>query len=206
MLERRSEARFCLTQEQDHDQRFKLLIETFFSDFLELVVPEHAKRLQLDTVEFLKQEHYTDVPQGEHRELDIIAKVRAGSEVELVLVHIEVERVYRAEFAERFWRYFAQLYLRHGLSILPIVLFLRGGPADVTLGKWDALFLEQRILTFEYWSMGLSKADAEKYLAKPQLLAYALAALMRFTGGSQAQHKLACMKQIATAKTANSCC
>jgi hypothetical protein len=48
-----------MTEEsEDHDQRFKVLLETFSSDFVHIVAPNHAARLSLERAELLKQEVY----------------------------------------------------------------------------------------------------------------------------------------------------
>jgi hypothetical protein len=186
-----------MTEEsEDHDQRFKVLLETFFSDFVQIVAPNHAARLSLERTEFLKQEVYTDVPQGEKRYLDLVAKVPdLNNQEELVLVHVEVEGQFRSGFSSRIWRYYLQLQLRHSLPILPIVVFLKGGPPGLQQAARRELFFEEEITLFRYYSLGLSSAEAEAYLARPEPLAWALAALMSFNG-SEAQHKLDCMKRL----------
>jgi hypothetical protein len=49
----------------DHDQLFKQLIGTFFLDFLDLFVPELAVNIDRDNLEFLPQEYFTDIVEGE---------------------------------------------------------------------------------------------------------------------------------------------
>ena len=45
----------------DHDQIFKRLIEAFFREFMELFCPDEAQLIDFTRVEFLRQEHFTDV-------------------------------------------------------------------------------------------------------------------------------------------------
>ncbi len=59
----------------DHDQIFKRLIEAFFREFMELFCPNEARVIDFSNVEFLRQEHFTDVKRGLRRRLDLVAKV-----------------------------------------------------------------------------------------------------------------------------------
>jgi hypothetical protein len=49
----------------DHDQLFKQLISTFFLEFLDLFAPELAVNIDQDNLEFLPQEYFTDIIEGE---------------------------------------------------------------------------------------------------------------------------------------------
>ena len=48
----------------DHDQIFKQLIESFFREFLELFCPDEARLVNFKEVQFLREEHFTDVKRG----------------------------------------------------------------------------------------------------------------------------------------------
>jgi len=57
----------------DHDQIFKGLIEAFFREFMELFCPGEAQVMDFGRVEFLREEHFTDVQAGTRRRLDLVA-------------------------------------------------------------------------------------------------------------------------------------
>src|SRR4051794_6367563 len=95
---------------KDNDQLLKRLLKEFFEDFVTLVAPEEAKHLALAKREMLEQEQFTDLPRGDRRTLDLVAKVpRKGVGAELVLLHVEIEGVARSVMAERMFEYFMQL-------------------------------------------------------------------------------------------------
>lgn len=146
---------------EDHDQRFKQLLEIFWDDLLSIVVPQHAARLRGVEPEFLRQEHFTDLLQGERRTLDLVAKMSSRGEDGIVLVHVEVESKYRSEFPERMWHYFMQLHLRHQMPVLPLALYLKGGPPGLQRTEHRAATLGETVSTFSYFSLGLSGASAE---------------------------------------------
>jgi hypothetical protein len=190
-----------------HDQLFKQLLEALLGDFLELVVPHLAPRLDVGRRRFLSNETFTDQPQGEHRVLDLVAEIpsrdadgteddgAAGSE--LVLVHVEIERDWSAAMGERLWDYTRTLVLRHDRPVLPMVLYLRGGPPGATRETVHRNFLGEVTETFHYYSLGLSGVSADEYVELPQPLAWALAALMKTPETwSPAEHQLACLEPI----------
>ena len=117
----------------DHDQHFKQLLQTCFADLVRIVAPRIAPKLQLDRPTFLDSELFTDVRDGEHRRLDLVAQVPSiRGDPELVLVHVEVEAQARRRMGLRLFDYAMQLWLRHRRPIVPIVVYLRGGKPDVT--------------------------------------------------------------------------
>src|SRR5437870_1734967 len=78
----------------DHDQLIKSLIKSFFKEYLELFFPDLARRLYLDSpqfpVEFIDKEHFTDIPKGRRRTVDILARVWTVDEMfETILIHSE---------------------------------------------------------------------------------------------------------------------
>ena len=82
-----------------HDQLFKHVPRAFFAEFLRLFDPETAARLDLDTLEFRDTEAFTDIPQGERRVADLVVQVRTVEGIlELVLIHVEVQREREARF------------------------------------------------------------------------------------------------------------
>ena len=86
-----------------HDQVFKDLIGTFLPDFLILVAPEPAGRLDLSRWKFLDKEVFTDWPKGSRRELDLLAEVPlAGRADRTALVHVEIEARSQPQMGPRF--------------------------------------------------------------------------------------------------------
>ena len=67
-----------------HDQLAKDLFQTFFSGFLRLAAPEAAARLRLDEAVFLDKQAFTDWPEGDRREMDLLAEVPTQEDPALV--------------------------------------------------------------------------------------------------------------------------
>jgi hypothetical protein len=190
----------------DHDQLFKTLLRRFFGDLVRIVVPDVAEGLRLDSPRFRDSEHFTDVPKGNRRQLDLVAEVESVDDgVGLVVVHVEVEARARGGargqgMDERMWRYAMQLWLRYRWPVVPIVVYLTGGRRDVEEVTVEHRLRGRRLASYSYSAFGLGRSQAERYLDRPELLAPALAALMDPGGLSPARHKLECMRRIARAE------
>lgn len=181
-----------------HDQLFKDLFRCFWADLWRLCDPAAASRLDLAKIRFLDKETFTDWPEGERREMDLLAEAPGLEEGEdAVLLHVEIEAVARHSMGRRVWRYFHLLQARDDRPVLSIVTFLKGGEPGVRLTTLEYKVLGQVRGHLDYVSFGLAGCRAEDYLERPEPLAWALAALMRPERLSRAELKIACLRRIA---------
>jgi hypothetical protein len=111
---------------------------------------------------------------------------------------VEIETDFRYDMDLRLWQYYMMLRLRHKLPVLPILVNLRGGRAGVHRGTLRESFEEKTIAVFHYRVLGVSGCRAEEWLARPEPIAWAFAALMRPGSWSRAKLKLECLRRIAT--------
>lgn len=183
-----------------HDQLFKDLVVHFFGDLVRLMAPRLVRRLRAEEASWLRSELHTDLPEGSRRQLDLVAEVPArGDEPELVLVHVEIESAARPGIGRRMWRYGMQLRLRHERPVLPLVLFLAGGPRGIAWRSEVERLWEVELARFRYLAWGIGGSVAERYARRPEPLAWALAALMRPRRWRPARQKLECLRRIAHA-------
>jgi len=90
-----------------HDQLAKDLFRTFFAGLLRLAAPEAAPRLHLDDAVFLDKQAFTDWPEGDRREMDLLAEVPVADLTDhRILVHVEVEAEARPGMTDRIWQYY----------------------------------------------------------------------------------------------------
>ena len=128
---------------------------------------------------------------------DVVAKVRTrDGEEQLLLLHVDVEARFGEPMDERVRRYSMHLELEFNLPVISAVLFLKGGPSGVELRKIERKIAGQVFGTFYYFAFGLSKSLAEKYVDLPQVLAAALAVLMRSKIWDKPEKKWRCRKAI----------
>ncbi len=160
-----------------YDQLFKTILESLLQDFLELFFPEAAAQLDFETLRFIGKEVFANVPSGEVRQADVVARLETrDGEPEIVLVHVEVQTESKSDFPRRMFEYYALLRLHYRLPVFPIALYLRGGPHSKVFEYREALF-GQELLLFRYHSLALARLPAEEYVGASPLGA-ALSALM----------------------------
>lgn len=179
-----------------HDQLSKSLLESFFPEFLRLTLPDSAPRLRVGDATFVDKELFTDWPTGDRRELDLLARIPAEEGGEQLLVQVEIEREARAGMDQRLWRYYMQIRLRHDLLVLPIVVNLKGGRPGIGLEVLEEGFEPRATGLFRYRALGLSGCEAEAWLARPEPVAWAFAALMRPGRWSRPELKMECLRRI----------
>jgi hypothetical protein len=172
----------------DHDQRLKVLLKEFFEAFFLCFFPTWAARFEFTAIDWLDKELFLAPPQGETRQLDLVARLRvrpdapsprAGEDDLVALVHVEVEsRASIAAFRPRMFDYYVQLRRDTGLPVLPITLFLRVGLDGIGWDAYEEFFWQHRIVRFAYAYVGLPALDGVEYATGENLLGVALSSLM----------------------------
>jgi hypothetical protein len=193
----------------DHDQRLKVLLKELFEAFFRCFFPDWAERFEFTNIDWLDKELFLAPPQGEKRQLDLVARLhlrpgapppRAGAEDLVALVHVELEsRASAMALRPRMFDYHVQLRRDTGLPVLPIGLFLRVGLEGIGWDAFEEHFWEHRLLRFEYASVGLPALDGELYATGANLLGVALSALMRQPAERRAELYAEGLKRIARA-------
>jgi hypothetical protein len=191
----------------DHDQRLKVLLKEFFEQFFLCFFPDWAARFEFSDIEWLDKELFLAPPQGEKRQLDLVARLhlrpdapppRPGVTDLVALVHVEVEsRDSVADFRPRFFEYYVQLRRDTRLPVLPIGLFLRVGLEGIGWDAFEEFFWERRIIRFEYAYVGLPALEGEKYATGENLLGVALSTLMHVPAEQRAELYAEGLKRIA---------
>jgi hypothetical protein len=189
----------------DNDQRLKVLLKEFFEAFFTGFFPAWAARFEFTAIDWLDKELFLAPPDGDRRQLDLVARLRPGAPppragvTDLVaLVHVELEsRASAVAFRPRMFDYYVQLRRDRGLPVLPIALFLRVGLDGIGWDAYEEHFWEQRIVRFEYAYVGLPALDGEAHATGENLLGVALSALMRQPADRRAELYAEGLKRIA---------
>jgi hypothetical protein len=191
----------------DHDQRLKVLLKEFFEQFFRCFFPQWAERFDFTDITWLDKEVFLSPPQGEKRQLDLVARLRIRPDApppqpdlkELVaLVHVEVESPDSVQaFRPRMFLYYTQLRRDSNLPVLPIALYLRVGLDGIGWDAYEEYFWDHRLLRFEYAYVGLPALQAEDYANGEHLLGVALSALMRTPRDRRVELHAESLKRIA---------
>jgi hypothetical protein len=184
-----------------------VLLKEFFEQFFLCFFPAWAARFDFGELTWLDKEMFLAPPQGEKRQLDLVARLRirpgappprAGRTDLLALVHVEVESRESVQvFRPRMFEYYVQLRRETQLPVLPVGLFLRVGLDGIGWDAYEEHFWEQRLLRFEYAYVGLPGLEAEPFAAGEHLLGVALSVLMRVPPERRAELHAEALKRIA---------
>lgn len=129
----------------EFDARFKLLLTSFFHEFIELFLPEFSQQIDWrQRPEFLDKELQDLLPDRPKGTVDLLVKVRSlrpargAPDDRLCLMHVEIEgRKSRRAMGGRMWRYFFRLTETFGLPTVPVVIYLKVGGEGVGWQSYD---------------------------------------------------------------------
>jgi len=184
----------------DHDRLFKSLLTTFFTEFLDLFLPELVRYVDRDSVEFLDKEIFTDIASSERHEVDLLAKAKFRGKSAFFLIHVENQASAQESFPERMFRYFARLHEKHRLPVYPIVLFSYDSPTKAAADQYVVRFPGKNVLDFRYRAIQLNRLNWRDFLKKPNPVASALLVKMKFAPADRPYVKLECLRMIVKLK------
>jgi hypothetical protein len=101
---------------------------------------------------------------------------------------------------DRLRAYAGRIQAAYGEQILSILVNLRGGPAGVRRVTLKSALSAPELAPFRYVVFGLARCAGAEFLAKPEPVARALAALMSRGEESRAVYKMSCQSRIAEAR------
>ena len=181
----------------DHDRLFKELLTTFFVEFIELFFPEMLEYLDRDSLEFLDKEVFTDVTEGERREVDIIVKARFRDQPSFFLVHVEPQAEAQTNFARRMFTYFARLHEQHALPVYPVAVFSYDKPKRAESDRYVVEFPDLQVLAFRFRVVQLNRLDWQQFAERTNPIAAALMVKMHTEPADRARLMAACLSVLA---------
>ena len=179
-----------------HDELFKLLLETFFADFIDLFFPQVSRLMEREHLEFRSQEVITDVLDQEKHVVDILVETRLKGEEGLILIHVENQSQRLPDYNRRMFKYFARLYEKYQQKILPIVVYAH----DAAVEEEDCFrigfsFLD--VLEFRFLKVQLSKEPWRKYVQSGNPAAAALMSKMNYNKTERVNVKIEFTRMLA---------
>ena len=179
------------------DQLFKDVLQAFFTDFLDLFLPEVAEGIDPTTITFIDPELFTDIPEGQQHRADLAAQMETlNGEPRLVLVHTEVQARRQEDFGYRMWQYNVLLRLRKGVPTLSVAITLYPDTQGLSLEHYGETLFGREYRLLDYWQIGLRDLNAADYIDAGSDLAVGLAALMRSGTEGDAALKIALLRRL----------
>lgn len=183
----------------DHDRLFKELLTTFFTEFLELFLPELATWLDQRSLVFLDKEIFSDVTSGEKHEVDVVARARFRGQESCFLVHVENQAQQQADFNRRMFGYFSKLDQKYRLPVYPIAIFSHDSPRPEP-DSYRVVFPDREVLRFRFRTIQLKRLRWRRFVRQQNPVASALMAKMGFQARERVQVKLECLRLLASFK------
>ena len=172
----------------DHDRLFKMLIETFFEEFMVLFLPEAAELIDFSQVTFLQQEVFSDLIEGEKKVVDLLVETKLHEEDGMILIHVEPQSHVQPNFNERMYLYHNRLYEKHRKRILPVAIF----SYDEKKQEPDHFALRFPFLDvsyFRYVTIELNQLPWRQYIRQDNPVAAALLSKMGYNKDERIQVK-----------------
>jgi predicted transposase/invertase (TIGR01784 family) len=184
----------------DHDALFKLLLTTFFREFLELAAPELAAALDPEPLIFLDKESFSDLLDPDRREADLVVQARMRDQSATLLLHLEHQAKSDPTLARRIFRYFGRFYDRYNLPVYPIALCSYTKPYKPASNRHQVQILSRTVLDFQFEVLQLSRLDWRDFLQTSNPAVIALMARMRIAPHERWRVKAASLRLLARAR------
>ncbi|HLO87694.1 MAG TPA: DUF4351 domain-containing protein [Nostocaceae cyanobacterium] len=182
----------------DHDRLFKELLTNFFPDFIELFFPEITTYWEQNSLEFLPQEVFTDVTEGERKILDLVVKASFRNQDALFIIHTEHQSYSQPDFNRRMFTYFARLHEKYALPIYPIVIYSHDTPQTPEPNTYSVEFPGWNVLEFNYRVIQLNNLHWQDFVNQQNPVASALISKMRKSQPERPLVKLAALQLLAS--------
>ncbi len=185
----------------DHDRLFKELLTTFFTEFLDLFLPDIAAALdRAVAVVPMDKETFTDVTSGDKHEVDILMKARLRGEDAFFLIHVENQSTAQSDFPKRMFRYFARLTEKYDLPVYPVVVFSYDTPRRPEPSRFVVAFPGETVLQFRYQVIQLNRLPWRRFVRQENPVASALMAKMKMSAKDRPKVKAECLRLLASLK------
>ena len=116
-----------------------------------------------------------------------------------IIVHVEPQSYYQADFNERMFQYYSLLYTKLRKPIVPIAVFSYDENRNEK-EEFAIAFPDFHVLTFRYKKLELRKKDWRTYIKSYNPVAAALMSKMGYTEKEKVQVKIAFLQMLVRMK------
>ena len=182
-----------------HDPPFKLLLQTFFPEFLAAFAPDFYQDLNPKTIQFLDKE-LIGMRRGRHQAkvVDLVARVKFRGQEGFVLVHLEHQGQRDRQIGLRMFLYAAWLIERYRLPVYPILLTSYDRPHKLEPDRFQMAVRGCGILDFRYRVVQLNRMNWRDFLRQANPAATALMVRMSIPPGDRPKVKAQIMRLVLT--------
>ncbi len=180
----------------DYDKLFKLLVDTFLLEFLELYFAEIAYLIKGDSI---SEENCELLDLGELRTkiADLVFRVQMRDESSRIILHIEGQEQRVRDYNRQMFSYFVRLHEKYPFDkILPIVVFSSGTKIE-EMDEYILEFTFLQVLKFKFLKVQLKQIDWKEYKDYLNPVAAAMLSRMKYSSSDKIDVKLAHTRMIA---------
>jgi len=182
----------------DHDRLFKELLSNFFPEFIELFFPDVSAYWDRNSLEFLPQEMFSDITEGERKIVDLLVRAAFRNQDALFIIHTEHQSYTESDFNARMFRYFARLHEKYALPVYPIVIYSHDSPQRPEPNFYRVEFPSWTVLEFNYKVIQLNRLNWQDFVNQPNPVASALISKMRMDAQERPTVKLMSLQLLST--------
>ncbi|WP_017318951.1 DUF4351 domain-containing protein [Mastigocladopsis repens] len=182
----------------DHDRLFKELLSNFFPEFIELFFPDVSAYWDRDSLQFLPQEMFTDITEGERKIVDLLVQAAFINQKALFIIHTEHQSYTKSDFNARMFRYFARLHEKYDLPVYPIVIYSHDFPQRPEANSYSIEFPGWKVLEFNYRVIQLNCLNWQDFVNHQNPVASALMSKMRMDAQERPTVKLVSLQLLST--------
>src|SRR5436309_5300165 len=158
-----------------HDHPFKLLLQTFFVEFLDAFARDIHRDLNRKTIQFLDKELIrAQRDRHQAKVVDLVARARLRGEESFVLVHIEHQSQRDRQIGLRLFLYAAWLIERYRLPVYPILLTSYDTPRTAEPDRFALPVRGFGLRDFGYRVVQLNRMNWRDFVRRPNPAAAAL--------------------------------
>ncbi len=182
----------------DHDRLFKELLTNFFPEFVDLFLPDVRTYWERNSFEFLPQEVFTDVTEGERKIADLIVRTSFRSQDALFIIHTEHQSYSQADFNRRMFTYFARLHEKFALPVYPVVIYSHDTPQRPEPNFYRVEFPGWTVLEFNFRVIQLNRLQWQDFVNQRNPVASALMSKMQMDAQERPTVKLVSLQLLAS--------
>ncbi len=183
-----------------HDQQFKLLISEFPMEFIELFLPQVARKIDELKPWPLDKEVVAANRRSRSRAADLVFQAKIQGKDSCIVILIEPQAQFQPHFPMRLLHYFSGLLLKYRVPVYPVALFSYDKPETVEPNFYQVEVLGKQLISFEYETIQLNILDWRDYCRRRNTIAAALMARMRIAKRDRPEVEFECNRMIATSK------
>ncbi len=182
----------------DYDGLFKKLISQFFPEFIELFFADISNSWDKNSLEFLPQEIFSEIPEGEKKIIDLLFTAQWRNQQTLFIIHVEHQSYTRPNFNQRMFRYFTRLHEKYCLPVYPIVIYSHDAPKTLVSDSYRVELSGWTILEFHYKVIQLNRLNWQDFVNERNPVASALMSKMRMSTTERPTVKLMSLQMLSS--------